>query len=927
MTGLPTGTVTFLFTDVVGSTRMWESEPAAMAGAMIRHDELIEQCVEKAGGQLVRPRGEGDSRFAVFTRSVDAVNAAVAIGRGLQAEPMTTSVPIRVRTAIHSGEADLRAGDYYGDCVNRCARIRGIGHPEQILLSGTAHGLLSQLAEQVGVLDLGEHRMKDLTAAERIFQVTHPDLPAEFPALLSLDRARHNLPIQLSSFVGREEELAEVTKMVTASRLVSLLGPGGTGKTRLAYQVAPEVVGDFSGGVWVAELATVVEEGGLPLAVLASLGLREEPGVEAIETVVEHLRDRQILVILDNCEHLIAAAAEIAQTLLERCPTVRLLATSREALRIPGEVVYQVPGLCLPSADVPDYLEALADTDAVRLFVTRAADVRPGFALSVENAPDVTAICIHLDGLPLGIELAASRVRSLSPVQINARLGAALDLLSKGARGATTRQATLRGAIDWSQRLLDEPERVLFRRLAVFVGGWQLEAAEKVCSGDGLDVSDVLNTLDSLVDKSLVAVGEDDKGQTRYRLLETIRAYAAERLTEAGEADLVAEQHSAWCASLARATWDAPPGSDAQSEWYARLGAEHPNLLAALGHLCGRGDPRALAIAVQLSGFWLLLGHEGIAQSQFLAALAVPSGPSLSRANVLGALGQIATNRGDYQAARTRFQQALTMACELGDRWNQGWWVGKLGGVANDLADYPEARARLEEALAIVRELGDRRSEGNLIGDLGVVASRIDDYPEARARFSEALAIARELGDRNSESLWLGNLGNISISQGDYHDARARVEEALVLARDLGDRRREGILVGRLGNVALSLGDYPEARGRTEEARNIARDVGDRHFEGIWIGQLGEVAAHLGDYPEARVRNEEALDIARDLGDRHSEGILLGQLGDVARSRGDYPEARACYQEALAIARDIGNSHSEEILVGQLADLVTHLAD
>jgi len=920
---LPSGTVTFLFTDIEASTRLLhELGDAQYRDVVKRHRVVLRAAFDAHDGREIST--EGDSFFVAFDGAAGAVSAAVQGQLALAAG----GDGVRVRMGVHTGQALLTDGDYYGLSVHQAARIAAAAHGGQVLMSAaTAELCEGGLPVGAGLEDLGEYRLKDLERPQRLLQLCHPGLDSGFPAPRSLELVRHNLPVQTSSFVGRDQELAEVAKLLAAARLVSLLGPGGTGKTRLAYQVAAGAVGDFPGGIWVVELASVLDEGAVPLAALMSMGLREEPSREPTDTVVGYLRDRQALVILDNCEQVITAAAELAQTLLSRCPVLRVLVTSREGLHLPGEVVYQVPGLSLPSADLPDYLEALAGVDAVRLFVTRAADARSGFALTAGNAADIAAICARLDGLPLGIELAASRARSLSPAQINVRLGTALDLLSKGARGAQARQATLRGAIDWSHRLLDNDEQVLFRRLAVFVGGWQLEAAEQVCAGAGLELGDVFDTLDSLVDKSLVAVTEDERGQTRYRLLETIGAYAAERLLEAGEADTVAGRHSNWCASLALAASEFPQGSLAEAGWFNRLEVDHPNLLVALGHLRRRGDPEALEVATRLRRFWLNRGHERIGHDQFHAALAAAPGPSTARASVLGALGQVALNRGDYPEARARFEEALALARDLGDRSSEGNWVGGLGDIASSLGDYPEARARYQEALAIARDLGDRSSEGRWVGSLGDVARNLGDYPEARARIEEALAIGRDLGHRRSEGKWIGSLGNLASYVGDYPEARARYQEALAIARDLGDRYSEGNLVGNLGTNAASLGDYPEARARTEEALAIARDLGDRSSEGTWIGNLGNIAWHRGDCPEARARYQEALAIARDLGDRRDEGIWVGGLGNIAISLGDYPEARARYQEALVIARDLGDRRDEATWIGNLGGIASYVGD
>ena len=895
MATLPSGVVTFLFTDIEASTqqlsRLGDDNYLAL---MERHRVLLRVAFAAHAGHEVSTGG--DSFFVAFERASDAMGAALDAQSAL-ADERLEEAGVRVRMGLHTGQALLVDGDYHGLAVHQAARIAGAAHGGQVLVSASTADLASaQLPEDVVLTDLGDHRLKDLERPQRLFQLGSGDLATTFPPPRSLDLVTHNLPVQTSSFVGRHTELAEVAKLLGDARLVSLLGPGGAGKTRLAYQVAADAVEDFGGGIWVAELASVTDETGVAAALLSALALREEAAPNSTDIIGEYLRDRQALVIFDNCEQVIRPAAALAKALLENCPKLRVLVTSREALRVAGEFTYQLGGLGMASP---------ADSDAVRLFVARAAAVRPGFALSAENAADIAAICARLDGLPLAIELAAARARSLSPGQIKARLGQTLDLLSKGARHAEARQATLRGAIDWSHDLLGESERILFRRLAVFTGGWRLEAAESVCAGEGLATDAVLDLLDALADKSLVAVGEDFDGEVRYRLLETIGAYATERLEEAGEAAMVADAHAAWCSALAVEATQGSDGTREQPAWLYRLESEQANLLAGLEHFRSRGDAEELEQVARLCWFWLVRGHWRVARAQLHAALLVDSGPSPARATVLAALGNVASMQGDYPEARSRAEGALAIARDLGDRRSEGQWVGMLGFVSIRQGDYSEARSRFEEALTIARDLGDRRNEGLWVGNLGTVADIQGDYPEARSRFEEALTIVRDIGDRRGEGHWVGSLGNLAANQGDYPEARSRLEGALTIARDAGERRSEGNLAGYLGNLAANQGDHPEARSRLEEALSIARDLGARSPEGRWVGYLGTVAANQGDYPEARRCFEEAITIARDMSERRSEGRWVASLGNLAAKQGDYREARLRLEEALTIAREL----------------------
>jgi class 3 adenylate cyclase len=484
MPELPTGTVTFLFTDIEGSTRLWEQHPGAMEAALTRHDALAATVIQQHDGSLVKHRGEGDSLFAVFPRATDAVAAAVALQQALRAEPWPDEIPLRVRMALHTGDAAVRDGDYFGAAVNRCARLRAVAHGGQLLLSSATQELVrDSLPEEVGFRDLGEHRLRDLARPERVYQLLHPDLPADFPLLTSLNTLPNNLPQQVTSFVGREKEMAEVRRLLTTTRLLTLTGSGGTGKTRLTLQVAADLLEGDGDGVWLVELAPLADPALVPQAVATALGIREEPGKPLDQTLVEYLRPKRLLLLLDNCEHLLSACAGLAGQILRGCPNVQIMATSREGLNIPGETTYRLPSLSLPDPrQLPSTVEGLTQYEAVKLFIDRATAAVPSFTVTNQNAPAVAQLCVRLDGIPLAIELAAARVKAMSVEQINGRIADMFRLLTGGSRTALPRQQTLRAAIDWSYDLLSEKEKILLRRLSVFAGGWTLEAVEQVCA-------------------------------------------------------------------------------------------------------------------------------------------------------------------------------------------------------------------------------------------------------------------------------------------------------------------------------------------------------------------------------------------------------------------------------------------------------------
>jgi predicted ATPase/class 3 adenylate cyclase/Tfp pilus assembly protein PilF len=916
---LPSGTVTFVFSDIEGSTPLLERVgDDAYERLLGEHHRILREAIAAHAG--VEVSTEGDSFFVAFENAAEAVAMALAAQVALGGFRWPDEGTVRVRMGLHTGPGRLGGDGYVGLAVHQAARVCSAAHGGQVVVSeATRNACGGQLPGGAGWLELGRHRLAGLGDPVELHQLCHPNLGDSFPPLRSLQAVAHNLPVQLSSFLGRAQELAVGAKLLAGARLLSVTGLGGTGKTRVAYQLAAEQLAQFPDGVWVAELAALSDPDLVPAGLMSALGLRDEPGQTAIETVVSYLRDRRALVVLDNCEHLIDAAAALTAALLGGCGQLRVLATSREPLRVAGEFVWTLGPLALPEFDETD-LGVLAGADAVALFLERAAEARIGFALGIDNAATVKEICARLEGIPLAIELAAARVRTLPLAQIADRLERSLDLLSKGTRAVEGRQASLRATLAWSHDLLSPAEQRLFRRVAVFSGGFTLDAAEAVAVGEGLDVSEVVDALDGLVDKSLVALGDEQAGQGRYRLLETIRAYAAEHLHAAGEGPLLAGQHAEFYTKLAHDCahlGDTPGALD-------RLEAEHPNLLAALQHLSeGERPVDHGQLVADLSTMWDVHGHWQLAQREFLRYLSRADRDQALEGRCSGGLGTINLRLGAYPDARDRFEYALDIAHKLGDRGSEGEWLGRLGSVAARLGDYLEGRARFQEALDIAREVGDRQFEGRWVGDLGGVAWYLGDYPEAQARFEEALAIARQLGDRVREGTWVGNLGSIAYTLGDYPEAQAQFESALAMTRELGDRHGEATWLANLGDVASNLGDYPEAQARLEEGVAIARELGDRLQEGFFVGDLGSVSYNLRDYPQALVRYEEALAIARELGDRHREGLWLGHLGEVASNLGNYPEALARYEEALAMARELGKQDSP--LLDACAELLARL--
>jgi len=554
MASLPTGTVTFLFTDIEGSTRLLREFGDRYAQVLTEHRRVLRTKFAERGGREVDT--QGDALFVVFPSARDALSAAVAAQRAVVRHVWPDQLDVRVRMGLHTGEARLGEEGYVGLDVHRAARIGAAAHGGQILLSQTIRDLVAdELPAEVSLQDLGERRLRDFARPQRLFQVVAPGLITDFPPLESLEVLPNNLPIQLTSFIGREREIAEIKELMRSTRLLTLTGAGGCGKTRLALQVAADVVETFRDGVWFVDLVGLSDPTIVPQAVASTLGMREASGRPLLAMLADYLRDRHVLLVLDNCEHLVVACAQLADNLLGACPHLQILATSREAVGIEGEQTFRVPSLSVPDLQRLPTLEKLTDYEAVRLFTERARWSQSAFRVTYQNAEAVARVCVQLDGIPLAIEMAAARVKVLTVEQIATRLNDRFRLLSAGSRTALPRHQTLRATMDSSHDLLPEKERRVLRRASVFAGGWTLEAAEAICAGDGVEASEILDPLTRLVDKSLV-IAEPHGGETRYRLLETVRQYGRDRLAESGETAGIRTRHRDWYlefAELARA--------------------------------------------------------------------------------------------------------------------------------------------------------------------------------------------------------------------------------------------------------------------------------------------------------------------------------------------------------------------------------------
>jgi predicted ATPase/class 3 adenylate cyclase/DNA-binding CsgD family transcriptional regulator len=913
--------VTLLLADVEGSTRLWETQPREMTAAFARLDETLSGLVEVHGGVRPVEQGEGDSFVLAFARASEAVACALA----LQRAPLA---PIRLRIGLNTGEIQLRdEGNYIGPTINRTARLRDLGHGGQTLLSGATESMvLDHLPDGAWLNDLGSHPLRDLPRAERVVQLCHPDIRNEFaPLRVAKVAGVQRFPAQLTSFVGRTAQIDEVRRVLSGNRLVTLTGAGGAGKTRLAIEIAGINAGEFREGAWYVDLAPITNPDVVSAVLARALGLPDQPGGSAMGAIVRFVGDRQMLVVLDNCEHLLDLTAELAADLLENCPALTLLTTSREPIGIAGEVTLRVPSL------------TIAD-EAIELFADRARLVRADFKLTDDKVASVTEICRRLDGMPLAIELAAARVRALSLQEIVDSLHDRFRLLTGGSRTTVRRQQTLRASVDWSHALLTEPERVMFRRLAAFQGGFDLEAAQAI-SGDGdVERYQVLDLLTLLVDKSLV-VAEDSGGRTRYRLLETVRQYAQEKLAESGEATTVRTLHRDHYLALAVAV-DAP-GESGHETRLEQADVEIDNLRAAFVWSRECGDTEiALQLACSLYPLWLARGRnrEGfgwldaalndrseskkeIAPAVYARALAdkvaldawVGLPPSLDHAEQAlaiardvddtGLLARALCARGlavgyDDDLAQPYFAEAVELAREIDDKWRLTHVLGWRAYSANVAGDPIATREAAEEGRLIADAIGNHFASRTCRTWLAWACMYEGDLSRAATQFDEILAEAEAVNDL----AWrvASQLGRIFLSayQGDSVGARTAAEAALDIAAELSGFY-PGVLHGFSAIAHLAEGNIDACAPACETARNLMGML--PKAAGMFVYPLAEVELARGDLAEARQIADQAVSTTKGW----HLATALRTRARVALAQRDLEQAEADAHAALARAADL----------------------
>lgn len=890
----PSGTVTFLFTDIEGSTQRWDRDRHAMGAALARHDAILRDAIAKHGGFLFKAVGDGFC--AAFATAAEAARAALEAQRALHEADFTAVGGVPVRAALHTGAAEERDGDYFGPAVNRIARLLAIGHGGQILVSRTTADLLQgDLPEASHLRDLGAHRLRDLAHAEHVFQLDVPELPQTFPALRSLGGFPNNLPPQLTSFVGREHEIAEIADLLREHRLVTLVGAGGSGKTRCALAAGADLLERFTDGVWLVELAPISDASLVTACVARALGVRESTDQPLIDTVIAHLDTREALLIVDNCEHVIESACDVVRAILRGCPGVRVLATSRETLNTAGEHSLRLPSLAVPPAAQLTASGVLA-YGAVTLFADRALASDASFVLSDEAAPFVAEIARRLDGIPLALELAAARIKVLTPKQLAQRLNERFRVLTGGDRSALPRHQTMRALIDWSYDLLSERERALFRKVSIFAGGFTLESAVAVCGDESSDEFVVLDLISSLVDKSLI---QADRDEQRYRLLESTRQYALEKLTEANELAPAASAHAAAFLALAKRL-DESYNETPDAAWIALVEPELENWRAALEWaLTGRADvllgqrlaaalSRVWAFFVTVEGRRWLLAAEAAVDAETPADVVALL--DLVESQIDGILGMHAQS---YEAA----QRALRRYETLGDSGGVAQAQRHAGRSLVFLGRVAEGEPLLRDALARFERVGNRILAGAAMENLAVARNASGDSAGARRLYSDALAVFKQNGAERLAVALATNLAEAEFRDGDAEAALQLVREALASDRLAVVSYRAALLASNTAAYLVALRRFDEARAAGRDALAKARDL---QYSVAVTWALQHLAAVAAMRPgEGATANDSRMRAAKLV------GYVDARLGKLGLPR-EYTEQQEYDAMTLALGAALG---------------------
>ncbi|MBS1519077.1 MAG: tetratricopeptide repeat protein [Bacteroidetes bacterium] len=903
MINIPTGIVTFLFTDIEGSLRLSQEYPDKIHFALEKHNSILQNAIDFNNGLVFQITG--DAFCSAFENADDAVKAAVDIQLNIVNERWDDA-EIKIRIGIHSGKAEWNGKGFMGYItLARTARVMSAAYGGQILISNDSYSLLdmpvrfedSKISnnkidnpetlslgneKEIEFRDLGERRLKDVYLPIRLYQVTFPGLREVFPPLNSLDARPNNLPVQLTSFIGREKEMKNLKDYLKLNRLVTLTSAGGSGKTRLALQTAADVIDNYENGVWFIDLAAVNDPLLLTATINEALCIKEESKITAAETLADFLKEKEILLVLDNCEQIIHACAELTERLLSLCPKLKIIATSRESLNCRGEKSYRIPPLTMPDPDLCNTPEELAKYESVRLFIERALAVNPVFRVNNENASVLAEVCSQLDGIPLAIELAAARIKILTVEKIFERLDDRFRLLTGGKRTALPRQQTLRALIDWSYDLLTEEEKIFWSRLSVFSGGWTLEAAEDVCSDEMISKNEILDLLGNLTEKSVILY---DESKNRYMMLESIKQYGVEKLTDRNGMFL---RHLNYFLEVSEKSEPELRSKNAKFR-LTIIAADQNNFTSAIDWSVENGiTDKGAIIAATLGEFWSSAG--------------------------LYSTGIRLINR--------ILQSSDTLAKPL--KRKLLYWIGVFKWSQGD---YEQAKKYSEESLAISKGIGDKKGIDVALKSLSSIAYYQSDYEQACKYSEESLSISKEIGDKRGIAVSMNSLGNTFYYKGDYEQAKKYYKESLAFSKEAGDNKVIAVSLNNLAYIANHLGDYELARIYSEESRIYSKEIGDKNVIAVSLTNLGITASNQGDHDLAKKYYEESLAIRKEIGDKRGIAISMNSLGNVLYSQKDYEQAKKYYKESLIIYKAIGDKNGIADCMNNLGYVLSNQED
>ena len=866
----PTGNVTFLFTDIEGSTRLSQEFPDLYPDALKRHNTILQEAVDSNNGFVFKTIG--DAFCCAFGSPEGAVKAAADSQIKLNSEDIG-DFKLKIRMGIHTGNAEWSGSDYMGYItLARTQRVMSAAYGGQIIISNDTyeivkHSFLPGGNMNISFRDFGERRLKDLIEPLRLFQINSPELQTEFPPLKTLDARPNNIPIQLTSFIGRENEIRDIKSILKSSKLLTLAGAGGTGKTRLSLQVGADMIDDFENGVFITELANVTDPFLITETVLDSLKVKTDPGTYPDEKLESFLEKKEMLLILDNCEHLISRCSELADKLLKKCSRLKIIATSREVLKCQGEHVYRVPSLSSPDPSLSESPEKLTRYASVRLFIERALSVNQNFRVNNDNLPALSEICFRLDGIPLAIELAAARTKTMSVEKINERLDNCFNLLVGGNRTSLPRQQTLKALIGWSYDLLSEKEKVLWSRLSVFKGGWKLESAEEICSDELLLKEEVMVVLSQLVEKSIIVY---DHSLERYSILETIKQFGEGKLNEAGETEKLFSRHLDFFILLAKDHSNVFSGKEAP-DWLKMADAEHSNFISAIEWSSKNGKAeKAAVLSEEINMFWEIRGHyfEGIRIMESLFEVTSGINPE-SLSNMYLNTGHLYRAQGNYENAMKYF----------------------------------------DKCIAIKRDLKNDRGIILVLQSLANVEAGYGNFSRAQKLFEESLEISLRIDFESGIAFALNNLGNIELIRGNIQKAEKLISESLAINRSSGNKHRIAFSLDSIGNVMTEKGSLEEAQKYLEESLELTREVGDKSGITYALTNLSSIAFRRGNIEQAQNYTEESLKMRIELGDKNGIAYSLFNLGEIYYRRKKYDKAREYHSESLSLRLEIHDKH------------------